>query len=745
MSQATTQHHECDPMLDIALDYAAKGWPVFPCRSYDQEIVDQYGEIEILATKTPLTSNGFRGASKTERIVRELWRRNPGAMIGVPTGAAIDAWVLDIDPKHDGPATLAALEAAHTGLPATLTAETTSGGRHYFFKHVPGVRNRGALGAGIDVRGDGGYVIAAGSVPEVGLPYSWLVEVEPAEAPEWLLELVLPRSYDSAYTPSAPRLQGQISDRYVERAVQSELDDLAMEQMGNRNNRLNDASFALGTFVGAGALSETEARALLQDVARGWGRDWPRCVKTIDNGLRAGVAHPRSVPQAVNDNTRLVDISRMIANGLAKAEKGKLDDAVAEDVPPLAEPDATAPVSRAPTSSPVFIATPFSWIDPKDLKPREFAFGTHYIRKYVSVTVSPGGLGKTSNSIVEALSMTSGRILTGDKPESELRCWIFNAEDPREEMERRIMAACFHYNLKPSDFEGRLFMDTGREQELVIMHEDKKTGVTINEPIVEAVVEQIQRYNIDVMIVDPFVSTHRVNENDNGAIDRVAKLWAQIADYTNCAVDVVHHLRKVADREATVEDARGAVSLIGAARSVRVLNRMSEEQATKANLNADDRFNYFYIHQGKANLTKVDNSQHWRKMESVALGNGKGLTKPQDFSGVVTEWKWPSKDELAEAVPVDAKYEVLIKLANQNCRESPQSADWAGYVLAAAMGVHLETGKAMTAEKRKMKSVLDSWIENGILAVVTEPDPQRTERTIKYIRPAPPPPKNIGG
>jgi len=149
MNQPITIVDEIDPMLDVALGYTKRQWPVFPCRHQDEEFIDpQTGEVEILATKTPLTSNGFRGATLSERIVRELWRRNPSAMVGVPTGAPIGCWVLDIDPKHGGPDTLAALEAANTNLPATLTAETTSGGRHYFFKHQAGVRNRGALGAG---------------------------------------------------------------------------------------------------------------------------------------------------------------------------------------------------------------------------------------------------------------------------------------------------------------------------------------------------------------------------------------------------------------------------------------------------------------------------------------------------------------------------------------------------------------------------------------------------------------------
>ncbi|WP_435656882.1 bifunctional DNA primase/polymerase [Brucella pituitosa] len=724
MQNISSRQFSEDPMLDVALSYQAQNWPVFPCRHCDEEIIDpQTGEIEILATKTPLTSNGFRGATLNERIVREYWRRNPSAMIGVPTGAPIGAWVLDIDPKHGGDETLAALEATHGALPATLTAETTSGGRHYFFRHRQGVRNRGALGSGVDVRGDGGYVIAAGSVPEVGLPYRWVSEQEPVDAPDWLLELVLPRSYESTYT-AAPSVSGKINDRYVERAVQSELDDLALEPMGNRNNRLNDAAFRLGTFVGAGALAESEARALLQDVARGWGRDWPRCVKTIDNGLAAGARSPRSVPQNDNDNTRLVDISRMIANGLAKAEART--DVVAEPVADfdssISEPEQATENKRA------IIATPFVWKDPSTLPRREFAFGKHFIRKYVSVTVAPGGLGKTANSIVEALAMASGKALNGTKPPKRLKVWLFNAEDPRDELERRIMAACIHFNLKPADIDGHLFLDTGREQELVIAIDDKK-GVRIQEPVVEAVVETISELGIDVMIVDPFVSTHQVNENDNGAIDKVAKLWAQVADRTNCSIDIVHHLRKVSDREATVEDARGAVSLIGAARSVRVLNRMSEAQASEAGLTHEARFSYFSVVYGKSNLSALSHKADWRKLESVALGNGQGLTKPQDHAPVVTSWAWPTSEEVAETLTEDERDAIRGVVNGGMYKPAPQAKDWVGRAVAYALQLDVDE----ETDKKRVGMITKALFAEGFLMKVEDRDPVQ-RRATTFVR-----------
>jgi hypothetical protein len=264
--------------------------------------------------------------------------------------------------------------------------------------------------------------------------------------------------------------------------------------------------------------------------------------------------------------------------------------------------------------------------------------------------------------------------------------------------------------------------------------DDKRTGVRIQEPIVEAVVAQIQTHGIDAMIVDPFVSTHSVNENDNGAIDRVAKLWAQIADHTNCAIDIVHHLRKVSDREATVEDARGAVSLIGAARSVRVLNRMSEEEAASAGV--DDRFSYFNIHQGKANLTKMSAARDWRKMVSVPLGNGlqskKGMViKPQDHAGVVTEWKWPSAEETAAGITDEQKANIKSTLASGGYKAAPQGRPWAGEAIAYVMGLDITEAPV----KKQVARLLKALIAENVLAVVEERD-AASRMVAKFVRAA---------
>lgn len=719
-----------DPMLDLALAYSQQGWPVFPVRSGEE--YDEYTG-EIYGAKTPLVSNGFRGATLNERIIRELWKRNPGAAIGVPTGSKINAWVLDVDNKPGGSNGfdwLLEMEAEHGPLPHTKRVTTPNGGLHIFFQYVAGTRNRGAMGAGVDVRSEGGYIVAAGSVMADGRAYAWEDPDAPiAEAPAWLLELVLPRQME---TPADYRPYTGGNSAYVDRAVDAELSELASTPHGSRNNKLNDAAFALGQFVGAGALSEAEAREQLEAIASQW-PNFPLSRRTINNGLTAGMRQPRIIPEphADNDNTRLVDIKKMLERAREKATKAQQTSEQSDPGTAAAQQD--QPIQQdepdpAPDDS-TFRFTPFSWKDPKTLPRREFAFGTHYIRKYVSVTVAPGGLGKTSNSIVEALSMASGKALAGIRPPQRLKVWLFNAEDPRDEMERRIMAACIHYGLKPEDIEGHLFLDTGREQELIVMHEDKKTGVTVNVPIVEAVAEQIRRNQVDVLIVDPFVSTHRVNENDNGAIDKVAKLWAQIADHTNCAVDVVHHLRKVSDREATVEDARGAVALIGAARSVRVLNRMSEEQAKAAAVPVFERFGYFSITYGKSNLTPMSHRLDWRKLESVALGNGRGLSKPQDHAPVVTEWTWPDAEVVVGRITPDQMEHLKTIVDNENYKEGNRAKNWVGRAVAYVMGLDIDD----ESDRRLCASTVRALLAEGHLIKRREHDPVRRESVV-FVR-----------
>ena len=156
--------------------------------------------------------------------------------------------------------------------------------------------------------------------------------------------------------------------------------------------------------------------------------------------------------------------------------------------------------------------------DPKLIPQRQWLYGHHLIRKFGSATIALGAVGKSSLMIVEALAMVTGRPLLGILPRQRARVWLWNGEDPLEEIERRITAACLHFGITAAEIEGGLFVDSGRNSEIVIATQSRN-GVTIAVPMVEALLRTINDNQIDVVQIDPFISSHRVPENDNNAID----------------------------------------------------------------------------------------------------------------------------------------------------------------------------------------------------------------------------------
>jgi hypothetical protein len=164
-------------MLDQALAYSNIGWPVFPC--WPQ-------------TKKPLTKHGFKDASLEEKQLRSWWDMKPDANVAIRTGSCCNIVVLDIDPRNGGDDTLARLIDEHGALPKTVHAKTGGGGDHFYFNH-PGGSLFGSLDKGIDVKADGGYVIAAPSIHQSGQEYRWLVsplESALAPLPKPLTELI---------------------------------------------------------------------------------------------------------------------------------------------------------------------------------------------------------------------------------------------------------------------------------------------------------------------------------------------------------------------------------------------------------------------------------------------------------------------------------------------------------------------------------------------------------------------------
>ena len=227
---------------------------------------------------------------------RVRWQRTPLANIGAATGSRSGFWVLDID-LPDGPENLAALEAKHSPLPATIEARTPHGGRHLFWAWSasgPEIRNSaGRIGKGLDIRGEGGSITLPPSILADGRCYRWVKTGAGtfADAPEWLVKLVLPPPPPSRTEPKPPP---DNIESYVAAAAASELRELSGAQPGTRNDALNRAAFSLAGLVKADALPEGWTRQQLEAHAVGAGLSVIETRRTIDSAFRA--AQPRSLP-----------------------------------------------------------------------------------------------------------------------------------------------------------------------------------------------------------------------------------------------------------------------------------------------------------------------------------------------------------------------------------------------------------------------------------------------------------------
>lgn len=217
------------------------------------------------------------------------WQR-AGHNAGIVTGEISGVVVLDLDSEA------ALTEATGRGLPETLTVNTARG-RHLYFQH-PGfpVRNKVKIFPGADLRGDGGFVVAAGSVHETGARYVWLTEpawTEIAPAPGWLMEKLRSQP-EIDPQPRAPLS----ATPYGRSALDRELTILRNTQEGSRNNQLNRSAHALARLVAGGQIDAAETKRALHHAALSIGLEAREIERTLESGWQTGSLAPRIPKQA---------------------------------------------------------------------------------------------------------------------------------------------------------------------------------------------------------------------------------------------------------------------------------------------------------------------------------------------------------------------------------------------------------------------------------------------------------------
>jgi len=267
-------------LLDAALSYATdRGWYVFPCAPEG---------------KRPTTPTGLHAASTDPAVIRDWWTRWPKANVAVNCGRS-GLVVIDVDPRHGGLETLAALPY---DFPPTLSQVTGSGGAHYVYRMPdPPVKNtvNGLPGIegetnGIDVRGLGGYIVVTPS--RTTGRYEWLTNwnqtVEPA--PSWL------KQTEPLRRDAEPLVDVEATPPgYGRKALDGETTRVATAIEGTRNHTLNTAAFNCGQLVAVEVLDEADVIYTLTGAALAAGLDEREIAVTLNSGLEAGKTNPRRV------------------------------------------------------------------------------------------------------------------------------------------------------------------------------------------------------------------------------------------------------------------------------------------------------------------------------------------------------------------------------------------------------------------------------------------------------------------
>ena len=278
----------------LALQYAERGWPVFPCHTPGGAGCSCCRPDCSSPGKHPRTTKGFQDATTDRGVVAGWWRRWPQANVGVVTGRPSGLVVIDIDPRHGGIESMRQLVDQHGPLPVGPRVQTGSGGWHLFYAD-PGrlIRNSvNQVGPGIDVRANGGYVIAPPSLHVAGDRYVWTRVGQPGDMPEWLESLVDPPRIE--YRNAAePMPMSAALDKWAAAALRGEVDRVRNAPDGCRNHTLNRAAFALGQIAGAGIITETEVESHLHHAAISAGLGEREALLTIRSGISAGLARPR--------------------------------------------------------------------------------------------------------------------------------------------------------------------------------------------------------------------------------------------------------------------------------------------------------------------------------------------------------------------------------------------------------------------------------------------------------------------
>jgi len=566
-------------------------WPIFPCNPLD---------------KRPLVENGFKAATTDPKQIAKWWRRWPNAMIGVPTGEVSGFFCVDQDRKEegkDGVATWDAWTIEYREVILTRAHTTPSTGRHALFQMVAGIRNipLDRLGPGIEIKGDGGYIVVPPSKMHDGREYVGN-DIPVAPAPKWLIDKIF-RYYQHRNEKEEKREQHEPVDIDLVRYALSLISDDSYQ-----------AWFEIGGALrGAFSKDPEEGYKLFSE--------WSGKSKKFD-------------PTQCRDKWSKLSAVRefTVATIFWHAEK--------------VDKDWLTKYNQATKTQkePMLRSLAYAIIDEQAIPTRPWIIPGLLMRGHLSLMAAPGGTGKSVLTICVAIALATGKPWANWKPRKQCKVLLINSEEDMDEMQRRTIAAAVKMGVNLGEIKDNLHVPN--VSEMIIAEYDKRTRDMIVTPRVDNLIKLIKREVFDVVIVDPFTETFR-GEETNLELKWVGAEWRKIARITSSGIWLVHHTRKYSkDMAGDVDAARGGTALPNIVRVATTLFPMTEKEATIYGIKIEERHMYVRHDDAKTNYDSPSGMARWFRMDTVILQNQHDDI-PGDNVGVPMPWKPPMEIGIA--------------------------------------------------------------------------------------------------
>jgi RecA-family ATPase len=269
--------------------------------------------------------------------------------------------------------------------------------------------------------------------------------------------------------------------------------------------------------------------------------------------------------------------------------------------------------------------------------PRQWLTARQFCRGFVSSLVAPGGVGKTTFRLTQAIELATGRSLLGWPIHQRCRVLVVCFEDDKHELHRRLLAICRHHKIDPAELRGWLFC---RELRGIKLAELVGRGARATRQVgaLDGMLRRaIARGKYDLVILDPFVKLHALQENDNSDMEFVSSLLLAIAHECNIAVDSPAHTHKGEIKAGDADARRGGSAQRDADRLDFTLTVMTKEEAKQFGINPDDRTDYARLDSAKVNICRAIRAQ-WFRLVSVRLGNASETYPEGDEVQAIERW-----------------------------------------------------------------------------------------------------------